>query len=317
MAERWRGVRARGLRVTAGAVSAPRARRPGDRVAELLWRRPWARATGVLSAPLAWFLLVYVASLIVLLITAFWQVNPFTNQIEHVWSLNNFRTFLGNAAYREIIGRTIGMAAAETVTDALVAFPFAFFMARVAGPRLRTALLAAIMLPLWTSYLARVYAWLLILSHRGALNWTLHQLHLPGVQLAYTNWAMWIVFSYIWLPFMITPMYVAMERIPDSYLEASADLGAHGWRTLRKVIMPLALPGMVAGSIFTFALTLGDYITPLLVGGAGSSFIGNVVYTNVGIAGNLPFAAAFALVPIAVMAVYLAVAKRLGAFEAL
>ena len=169
----------------------------------------------------------------------------------------------------------------------------------------------------WTSYLARVYAWQLILSHRGALNWTLNQLQLPGVQLAYTNWAMWIVFCYIWLPFMITPMYVAMERIPESYLEASADLGAAGRRTLRKVIVPLALPGIVAGSIFTFALTLGDYITPLLVGGAGSTFIGNVVYNNVGIAGNLPFAAAFALVPVAVMALYLAGAKRLGAFEAL
>ncbi len=287
------------------------------RAADLLWRRPWARATAVLSPPLAWFLLVYVASLVVLLITAFWQVNPFTNQVEHVWSLTNFRAFIGNAAYRAIIARTIGMAIAVTVTDAIVAFPFAFFMARVAGPRLRTALLAAILLPLWTSYLARVYAWQLILSHRGALNWTLNQLQLPGVQLAYTNWAMWIVFCYIWLPFMITPMYVAMERIPESYLEASADLGAAGRRTLRKVIVPLALPGIVAGSIFTFALTLGDYITPLLVGGAGSTFIGNVVYNNVGIAGNLPFAAAFALVPVAVMALYLAGAKRLGAFEAL
>ncbi len=209
------------------------------------------------------------------------------------------------------------MALAVTATDAIVAFPFAFFMARVAGPRLRTALLAAIMLPLWTSYLARVYAWVLILSHRGALNWTLQQLHLPVVQLAYTNWAMWIVFSYIWLPFMITPVFVALERIPESYLEASADLGAAGRQTLRRVVVPLALPGIVAGSIFTFALTLGDYITPLLVGGTGSTFIGNVVYTNVGVAGNLPFTASFALVPIVVMALYLAAAKRLGAFEAL
>ncbi len=293
--------------------------RPGaaERMAALLWRRPWARAAAVLTLPLAWFLAVYVASLVVLLITAFWQINPFTNAITHVWSLANFRTFLGNPAYRDIIARTVGMAFAVTVTDAIVAFPFAFFMARVAGPRLRTALLAAIMLPLWTSYLARVYAWLLILSHRGALNWTLQKLHLPGVQLAYTNWAMWIVFCYIWLPFMITPVFVALERIPESYLEASADLGAPGWQTLRRVVVPLALPGLVAGSIFTFALTLGDYITPLLVGGTGSTFIGNVVYTNVGVAGNLPFAAAFALVPIAVMAIYLAAAKRLGAFEAL
>jgi len=287
------------------------------RVAAVLWRRPSARATAVLSLPLAWFLVVYAASLVVLLITAFWGIDPFTNAITHTWNLDNFRAFLGNGAYREIIARTIGMALAVTATDAIVAFPFAFFMARVAGPRLRTALLAAIMLPLWTSYLARVYAWVLILSHRGALNWTLQQLHLPVVQLAYTNWAMWIVFSYIWLPFMITPVFVALERIPESYLEASADLGAPGRQTLRRVVVPLALPGIVAGSIFTFALTLGDYITPLLVGGTGSTFIGNVVYTNVGVAGNLPFAASFAVVPIVVMALYLAAAKRLGAFEAL
>ncbi|MGE5286289.1 MAG: ABC transporter permease, partial [Micromonosporaceae bacterium] len=161
--------------MTVRTVPARTAGGPGGRVGAVLWRRPLARAAAVLSPPLAWFLLVYVASLIVLLITAFWQVNQFTNQVEHVWSLNNFRTFLSNPTYREIIARTIGMAAAVTVTDAIVAFPFAFFMARVATPRLRTALLAAIMLPLWTSYLARVYAWLLILSHRGVLNWTLHQ----------------------------------------------------------------------------------------------------------------------------------------------
>jgi putative spermidine/putrescine transport system permease protein len=162
-----------------------------------------------------------------------------------------------------------------------------------------------------------VYAWLLILNHDGVLNWSLHAAHLPRVSLAYSNVAMWLVFSYIWLPFMILPMYAAFERIPTSYLEASADLGARGGRTFVRVVLPLALPGVVAGSIFTFSLTLGDYVTPLLVGGAGSAFIGNVVYQNVGVANNVPFAAALAIVPVVIMALYLLGAKRLGAFEAL
>lgn len=299
------------------ALDAAPARGIRSRAGAALWQRPWARATAVLTPPLAWFLVVYLVSLGVLLVTAFWQINPFTTAIVRSWTFSNFTDFLSNSAYRDIILRTIGMALAVTVTDAVVAFPFAYFMARVAGTRLRTFLFAAILLPLWTSYLARVYAWLLILSHNGALNWTLGQLHLPLLQLAYTKWAMWLVFCYIWLPFMITPMYAALERIPESQLEASADLGARGWRTLRQVVLPTALPGVVAGSIFTFSLTLGDYITPLLVGGTGSSQIGNVVYDNVGIANNLPFAAAFAIVPIVVMALYLTGAKRLGAFDAL
>ena len=187
----------------------------------------------------------------------------------------------------------------------------------MASPRLRSLLFVLVLLPLWASYLARVYAWRLILAHDGALNWSLGKLGLPTVGVGYSNWAMWIVFSYIWLPFMILPVYAALERIPDSYIEASRDLGAHGGRTLRTVVLPLALPGIVAGSIFTFALTMGDYITPTLVGGASAQFIGNVVFTSVGIANNVPFAAAFATVPVVIMAVYLLVAKRLGAFEAL
>ncbi len=204
-----------------------------------------------------------------------------------------------------------------TLTDAIIAFPFAYFMARVAGPRLRAVLFVLVLLPLWASYLARVYAWQLILNHDGLLNWTLHKLGLPSANLAYTNTAMWIVFSYIWLPFMILPVYAALERIPHSYIEASRDLGGRGFRTLRSVILPLALPGVVAGSIFTFSLTLGDYITPILVGGTSSQFIGNVVYDSVNGAGNLPFAAAFAVVPVLVMGIYLTIARRLGAFEAL
>jgi putative spermidine/putrescine transport system permease protein len=174
-----------------------------------------------------------------------------------------------------------------------------------------------VLLPLWSSYLVRVYAWRLILAHDGALNWSLDKLGVGNLNVGYSNWAMWIVFSYIWLPFMIMPIWAAIERVPDSYLEASGDLGARGWTTFRRVLLPLALPGVIAGSIFTFSLTLGDYITPVLVGGASSDFIGNVVYRNVGVANNVPFAAAFATVPLIVMGVYLALARRLGAFEAL
>ena len=192
-----------------------------------------------------------------------------------------------------------------TVTDAIIAFPFAYFMARMASSRTRAVLFVLVLLPLWASYLARVYAWRLILNNDGLLNWSLHKLGLPSAGIAYTNTAMWIVFSYIWLPFMILPVYAALERIPHSYIEASRDLGAKGSRTLRSVILPLALPGVVAGSIFTFSLTLGDYITPVLIGGASSQFIGNVVYDSVNQSSNLPFAAAFAVVPLAVMGVYL------------
>lgn len=289
----------------------------GARISAALWRRPWMRATLLLTPPLVWFVLIYLASLGVLLITAFWTVNGFTGQIVRLWNLTNFRDIVTNGAYRSIIFRTVGMAALVTLTDAVLAFPFAYYMARVASSRVQKALFAAVLLPLWASYLARVYSWLLIFTHDGLLNWSLNRIGLPDANLAYTNWAMWIVFSYIWLPFMLVPIYAALERIPGSYLEASADLGGRGWRTFREVILPLALPGVMAGSIFTFALTLGDYVTPILVGGAGSNFIANVVYQNVGVANNLPFAAAMAMVPVLVMAAYLLIARRLGAFEAL
>src|SRR5207245_1539721 len=213
---------------------------------------------------------------------------------------------------------TVAAAAAlVTLTDSVLAFPFAYYMARVATRRVQTLLFAAVLLPLWASYLARVYAWILILNHNGLLNWSLLSIGLPAANIGYSNTAMWLVFSYIWLPFMIIPVYAALERVPDSLLEAASDLAARRWRAVRDVVLPLALPGVVAGSIFTFSLTLGDYITPILVGGAGSTFIGNVVYTNVGIANNIPFAAALATVPVAIMAVYLFIAQRLGAFEAL
>ena len=283
----------------------------------LLWRFSWLRPLLLLTPPMAWFVLIYFASLVLLLITAFWSIDPFTTQIVQVWNTNNFQTILTEPIYRVIIGRTVLMAALVTITDAALAFPFAYFMARVASRRAQTFLFAAVLLPLWASYLARVYAWILILNHNGLLNWSLRSVGLPPANIGYTNVAMWIVFSYIWLPFMIIPVYAALERVPESLLEAAADLGARRWRAVRDVVLPLALPGVAAGSIFTFSLTLGDYITPILVGGAGSSFIGNVVYANVGIANNVPFAAALATVPVMIMAAYLLIAQRLGAFEAL
>jgi putative spermidine/putrescine transport system permease protein len=275
----------------------------------------WLRATLTLSPPLVWFLVIYLASLVVMLITAFWSVNPFTLALVHSWNLANFRE-LFTATYLKIIRRTVGMAALVTLTDAIIAFPFAYYMARVASPRTRNLLFTAVLLPLWASYLARVYAWIVILQDGGVLNWSLSKLGLGAPNIAYSNTAMWIVFSYIWLPYMIVPIFGALERIPDSLIEASSDLGGRGGITFRRVILPLALPGVVAGSIFTFSLTLGDFITPILIGGAGSSFIGNVIYSNIGVAGNLPFAAALAVVPIVIMIVYLTGARSLGAFEA-
>ncbi|TMG21023.1 MAG: ABC transporter permease [Chloroflexi bacterium] len=285
--------------------------------ATLFWRLPWLRSLLLLTPPLAWFVVIYFASLILLLITAFWTTDPFTTQIVQVWTTSNFERLINEPVYHDIVGRTVVLAALVTLTDALLAFPFAYYMARLASRRVQTLLFAAVLLPLWASYLARVYAWILILNHSGVLNWSLQSIGLPPANIGYTNVAMWVVFSYIWLPFMIIPAYSALERVPESLLEASADLGARRWRTIRDIVLPLALPGVVAGSIFTFSLTLGDFITPVLVGGAGSTFIGNVVYANIGIANNVPFAAALSTIPVAIMAVYLLIARRLGAFEAL
>ena len=289
------------------------------RLSGAFWRHPWLKATALLTPPLAWFGLVYLAALVALFVSAFWTVDTFTGEVERIWTLGNFEAIFSfeDTTYIRIAWTTIWMAAAVTATTAVVAFPFAYYMARIAGPRARAILFVLVLLPLWSSYLVRVYAWRLILNEEGALNWTLNGLGLPDADIGFTNTAMWLVFSYVWLPFMIIPVYAALERIPDSYLEASGDLGAHGFRTLRSVILPLALPGLVAGSIFTFSLTLGDYLTPVLVGGPGSQFIGNVVYSNIGIANNVPFAAAYATIPVVVMAAYLVLAKRLGAFEAL
>jgi putative spermidine/putrescine transport system permease protein len=288
-----------------------------DRTGAALWRRPWLRATLTLSAPLAWFTVVYLASLVVLLATAFFSTDPLTGSVIYHATWSNLQQIVTDPVYRSIIGRTVWMAVLVTVTDAVLALPVAYYLAKVATTRTRRVLYAAILLPLWASYLAKVYAWITILSDKGVLPSAESHLGLPVTHLAYSNTAMWIVFSYLWLPFMLVPLQSAFERVPDSLLEASADLGAGAWRTLRLVVMPLVLPGLVAGSIFTFSLTLGDFITPLLVGGSSSNFIGNAMYDAALNGGNLPFAAALAFVSIAIMAVYLTAARFAGAFEAL
>src|SRR5262249_14030195 len=227
-----------------------------------------------------------------LLIQGSWTPDPSRGKVAPPCTLTTSRK-TAEAPSPTTTRRTLGIATAVTVTCMLLAFPYAYFLVRIAGPRLRVALLVASVLPLWVSYLVRVYSWRLILNPDGALNWWLNKLGLPDLNIAYTNWAMWLVFTYIWFPFMLLPVYAALERVPYSSVEASADLGARGFTTLRRVILPLAVPGLAAGSIFTFSLTLGDYIAPSLVGGPGSSLIGTVVFENLGLANNAPFAAAF------------------------
>jgi putative spermidine/putrescine transport system permease protein len=288
-----------------------------QRLGAALWRRPWLRGAFILSPPLMWFLVVYVASLVALLATAFFSTNELTGNIVYQWTWSNFDQIFTQSVYHTIVLRTVLMAIAVTLTDAALALPFAFFIAKIARHRTRQAFLTLVLLPLWASYLARVYAWINILSNRGVLPSFESHLGLPVTNLAYTNVAMWIVFSYLWLPFMIVPIYGAFERVPDSLLEASADLGAGSWFTFRHVLLPIILPGVVAGSIFTFSLTLGDFITPLLIGGSSSNFIGNAIYDSAINGGDLPFAAALAFVSIAIMAVYLVLARAAGAFEAL
>jgi len=291
--------------------STPSRPTPGRRLATFLYRHPRAQLAALLSVPLAWLVLAYLGSLAVLLVAAFWRLDPFTVEVVHELSLDNFRTLIESDVYRTITARTLGIAAAATLTDFVLALPIAYYMAKVASPRARALLAVAVVMPLWSSYLVKVYAWRIMLQEEGILNWALDPLGLAGP--GFGNVATWLVFSYLWLPFMILPIYAGLERIPNSLLEASGDLGAKAGRTFLRVILPLVLPAAVAGSIFTFSLTMGDFITPSLV--SSTQFIGNVVYANVGVANNLPFAAAFATVPVIVMVVYLLVARRLGAFD--
>jgi putative spermidine/putrescine transport system permease protein len=285
------------------------------RLSTALYRHRGGRLLLTLGPPLAWMLVVYLGSLGLLLAFSFWRLDVFTSEIVHDWGFTSFRTLWEGEVYRTIALRTVGIAAAVTVTDIVLAFPLAYHAARLATPRVRNALLIAVVLPLWANYLVRVFAWRIILTPNGFLNWLAGSVGLGSLQLGRSNWAVWLTSVYLWLPFTLLPIYSALERIPESFLEASSDLGARGWFTFRRVVFPLILPGIVAGSIFSFSLTLGDYIVPELVG--NTQFIGNVIYDNVGVAGNIPLAAAFALVPIVVMAIYLLLAKRAGAFESL
>lgn len=286
-----------------------------ERLSAALWRHRGLSGSLLLTPPMGWFVLIYIPALAVLLITSLWTVDAFTGVIEHTWTLENFRYMLTSPVYQAVILRTIGMAAAVTVTDIILAFPFAYYAARIASRRGRMLMFAFMLLPLWAMFVGPIYAWRLILAKQGIFNWLLIQVGLPPANIGYTNWAVWIIFSYLWLPFVVAPIYAAVEKIPGSFLEASQDMGARGWRTFAKVIMPLALPGIIAGSIFSFSLTLGGYIVPNLAGGPGSDLLGNVIFTNVGAANNVPFAATLAVVPVVVMAFYLLVARRLGAFD--
>jgi putative spermidine/putrescine transport system permease protein len=282
-------------------------------LAASLWRRPRLQLSLLLAGPIGWLVIAYLGSLAVLFVAAFWRLDTFTGQVVQDYGLDNFRTLVENDVYRSIVFRTVLIAAAVTVTDAILAFPIAFYMAKVARPRVRALLVIAVVMPLWSSYLVKVYSWRIILAEDGILNWALDPFGLSGP--GFGNVATWLVFSYLWLPYMILPIYAGLERIPDSLMDASSDLGGGAWLTFRRVVLPLAWPAVVAGSIFTFSLTLGDYITPQIV--SSTQFIGNVVYTNVGVANNLPLAAAFATVPVFIMILYLLAARRMGAFESL
>jgi putative spermidine/putrescine transport system permease protein len=293
----------------ADALAPAPKRSAGRRLADLFHGRPRLQAGALLSGPIAWLVIGYLGSLAILLITALWQLGELSGEIERSVTLENYKTIIEEPVYREIAGRTILVAALVTVTDAVLAFPIAFYMAKIASRRMRGILIVAVLMPLWSGYLVKVYTWRTIMSGGGALDWMLEPIGLGAPTGDMVR--IWLVMSYMWLPFMILPIYAGLERIPDSVLSASEDLGASPTQTFRRVILPLVFPAVVAGSIFTFSLTLGDFITPLLV--SKTQLIGNVVYAN--FSNNLPLAAAFAAVPIVIMIVYLLIARRLGAFE--
>lgn len=300
------------MRSSSGPASAPVGR--ARRLASWLHAHPRAQLRLLLSAPLLWVVGVYIGSLAILLLNAFWTSDSFTGKVNPFdWSLAAFEQIIGNEVYRTIALRTVGMALLVTATDALLAIPIAYYMARVASPRARRFLVVAILMPLWASYLVKIFAWRSIFLGNGFLAWVLQPFGIagPGTDEIMNSW---IVFSYLWLPYMILPIYTGLERVPNSLLEASADLGARAGTTFRRVVLPLVLPSLIAGSIFTFSLTLGDYIVPDLVSDA--KFIGNVIYDNSAL-GNFPIAAAYSLLPILIVIGYLLVARRLGAFDSL
>jgi putative spermidine/putrescine transport system permease protein len=281
----------------------------GHRLASLFHGRPRLQIGALLAGPIGWLVIGYLGSLAVLLIAAFWSVDPLSGEVVRGFGLQNFETLIEEPVYRDIIGRTVLIAALVTVTDAVLAFPIAFYMAKIASRRGKAILVILVLMPLWSSYLVKALSWRTMLSNDGVIDWALAPFGLSGP--GYGETAVWLVMSYLWLPYMILPIYAGLERIPNSLISASEDLGASPFTTFRRVILPLVFPAVVAGSIFTFALTLGDYITPRLV--SNDQFIGNVIFNN--ISNNLPLASALALVPIVVMIAYLMVARKLGAFE--
>jgi len=284
---------------------------PGRRLSTFFFRHPRIRLGVLLALPLGWLVVVYFGSLFVLLLSSFWDTDPFTRDVVHDFTLENFRRIIETPVFRDVAWRTIQMAALVTVADVILAFPIAYYMARVASPRTRDLLVIAVLMPLWANYLVKAYAWRTILSDGGIINWGIGPLgiHFDGLSTV----GLWLVFTYLWLPFMILPIYAGLERIPSSLLEASADLGGRSLTTFARVILPLAFPAVVAGSIFTFSLTLGDYIAPGLI--TSEQFIGTVIYNIRGEA--LPTAAAYSMVPIIVVIAYLLVARKLRAFESL
>ncbi|HUH96016.1 MAG TPA: ABC transporter permease [Anaerolineales bacterium] len=299
-----------------------------NRISTYFYLRPRLMLALLLLPPLIWFVVVYVGSLASLLLNSFFYLNGFTGQVVHQFTLKTYAQ-LFEPANLAIFERTTIMAALVTLADALIAFPLSYYVARFASRRMKTFLYLAVTLPLWSSYLIRVYSWNLILTKEGIVSWFLQIVRLDGLlnwyltlpvvggpSLAVSATGVFIVFAYIWLPYMILPIETALERVPKSLVEASGDLGARPNETFRNVILPLALPGVVAGSIFTFSLTLGDFIVPTLFGNS-SYFIGTAVLSYQGTSGNIPLAAAFTMGPIAIMIVYLLIARRLGAFDAL
>ena len=282
------------------------------RLAATLSSRPGLRLGLLLSAPLTWLVLVYIVALASLLVTAFWSIDSFTGEIQRGFTLENVREVATGSLYRTVTLRTLGVALLVTVVDVVIALPIAFFMAKVVPPRWRYALVIAVLTPLWASYLVKAFAWRSLLANHGLVDWfgSGFGLGTPGYGLV----AVVLAQAYIWLPYVILPIFAAFERVPDSLLDAAGDLGARPWPAFRSVVLPMVVPGVIAGSIFSFSLTLGDYITVNIVGGA-NQMLGNLVYTNVGAANNLPLAAAIALVPVVIMIVYLAAVRRTGALE--
>ena len=299
-----------------------------NRVSTFFYLRPRLLLTVFLLPPLLWLGIVYLGSLFALLAQSFFSIDDFTGQVVYQPTLANYVRLFSDVNLL-IIGRTLAMAAVVTIISATIAFPIAYYMARYAGGKTKALFYVAVMLPLWSNYLVRVYSWRLILAKEGVIHWAFNSLGLgdalngilalpvvQGSSLSTSHIGTCITFVYIWLPYMILPLQAALERVPRSFIEASSDLGARPGQTFRKVILPLAIPGVAAGSIFTFSLTLGDYIIPQLIG-SSRPFIGQAVYQFQGTAGDIPMAAAFAMAPIVIMAVYLSLAKRFGAFDAL